>query len=196
MTMTVKMKPIIFSTPMVRAILENRKRQTRRVIKPQPEKGFYPGLCPYSDTGWALWHDKGVCTCTPIPCKHNTGDILYVRETWLENAPGGVSKYFYKADAPEEVILQAKAFGYKWRPSIFMPKDAARLFLKVEGVRVEQLQEIKYSDCIAEGIPYEQYEKVIREKFKELWDRINGKKYPWKSNPYVWVYEFERVDKP
>ena len=76
-----------------------------------------------------------------------------------------------------------------------MPREAARLFLRVTGVRVERLQEMRYFDFLAEGIQYGQYEETVRKKFITLWDSINGKKYPWESNPWVWVYEFVREGK-
>ncbi len=197
---TVKMKPIIFSTAMVKAILENRKRHTRRVVKPQPPDSAPRTIdCHWLEDGYGFFDEE-----RDYKCPYGTpGDILWVRETWLENAPSGVSKYFYKAEAPEEVILQAKAFGYKWRPPIFMPKEAARLFLKVLSVRVERLQEITSIDALAEGTsePYacrsqSGYDFEMRVQFKELWDSIYEKRGDgWSTNPYVWVIEFERKEK-
>ena len=87
--------------------------------------------------------------------------------------------------------------GLKWRPSIHMPREAARIFLRVTGVRVERLQDVKYFDCLAEGIPYRQMEADIVQDFAALWDRtIKPADLPtfgWAANPWVWVIEFERT---
>jgi hypothetical protein len=205
-------RPILFNTEMVRAILEGRKTMTRRVVKPQPDS---VRRSAFVQSGFETCHGYEI----KIPYK--PGDTLWVRETWLKNAPGGISKYFYKADAPEEVLGQAKAFGYKWRPSTHMPRKAARLFLTVKNVRVEQLQEITEEDARAEGVPWEYSlpDGITKELFESrvgrigfcealesiggqfnykrgfqlLWDSLNAKRgYSWDANPWVWVVEFER----
>jgi len=206
-------KPIIFSTEMVQAILNGSKTQTRRVVKPQP-KHHYDNNCKkpgWFDTGGNRWACKGCggeikpfTGGSKIRAPYQPGDIVWVRETWLKNAPGGVTKYFYKADKhPEEVIGQMNAFGYKWRPSIHMPRKAARLFLRVKNVRVERLQDITEADAIAEGIRQvdsRKWESSFRLgwfdspilAFKQLWDSINAKRgFGWEINPWVWVIDFE-----
>jgi hypothetical protein len=105
-------------------------------------------------------------------------------------------KYHYKADCSARDLkeLFSKDAHWNWRPSIHMPKEAARIFLKVTGVRLERLQEIRYPDVYAEGIN-EEYGSLT--DFVELWDSISDKRgFGWESNPWVWVIEFERCEKP
>ena len=196
------MKPIIFSGPMVRAILEGRKTQTRRVIKPQPT-GTEPIYNPSHFLPDKGWYFKGGGVSKP---RYQPGDILWVRETWcttMEMEPErGKVHYHYRA-TPDTTVECCPEGLLKWKPSIFMPKVAARLFLKVTGVRVERLQEISVDDIEAEGA-YRVMDiqsdtddtRLNKGNFADLWDSINGKKYPWASNPWVWVYEFERTEKP
>jgi len=192
------MKPIIFSTPMVRAILQGNKTQTRRVIR----GGYMHQYTPYQYTAENSKHYA-------IP--YHRGDVLWVRETWRKT--GVISKpYAYKAD--EETLNLIGENGellsaqYRWKPSIHMTKEAVRIFLKVTDVRVERLQDITKDDCIAEGVvtqkelnnldtignaPREEYARYL---FRELWDTINAKRnngvYSWERNPFVWVITFER----
>lgn len=200
-------KPILFSGPMVRAILEGRKTMTRRIVQPQPKADIV---------------DRHLYVDLASP--KQPGDILWVRETWgyHQDSYGDAWPIFYRADYPEgattfpwgrkdeegeEVICDLPR---SWRPSIFMPKEAARLFLRVTAVRVERLQEISDADAIREGANCDEdgrnvglAEKMRRgpdERFRDLWDSINGKRaggtYAWNKNPWVWVITFERVDKP
>jgi len=190
------MKPIIFSTPMVQAILDGRKTQTRRVVKingcpiTSPKESLEltkEGLIYHSFCSMSGYYKP---LCQP-------GDILWVRETWLKADDG----YYYKADikVPSESENLRKTYGYKWRPSIFMPREAARIFLLVKDVRVERLQDITEEDAIAEGIrigiggePY----FSCRDAFVALWNSINTKRgYGWDTNPWVWVYEFEKISR-
>lgn len=208
------MKPILFSTPMVKAILEGRKTQTRRIVKHNAAGSMKPNSII-------------------------EGDILWVRETWLKADDG----FYYKADikVPSQSEDLRKAYGYKWRPSIFMPREVCRLFLKVKNVRVERLQDITEEDAMAEGVKdpydyqesdyYEQQHKrgleINKSAFAGLWDTIYAaprtvkneedeilyyESYPWEDiqetreykgkpwyvhgNPWVWAYGFEQVDKP
>lgn len=209
------MKPILFSTPMVKAILEGRKSQTRRVVKPQPE-----GLPMYCYAGShkadiGKWH-HGDKRYTP---PYHGDDLLYVRETWADLRGMGFGNdprtdkpwnFAYKADIkPGSESDRARIdFGVKWRPSIHMPKEAARLFLVVKDVRVERLQDISEEDALAEGCDQPDWPRFVKihgerkdlfnakEAFEYLWDSINGKKYLWASNPWVWVVSFERTMKP
>lgn len=195
------MKPILFKTEMIRAILDGKKTQTRRVIKPQPIVDY--------DSGYVYWkksqfdiHGMPLSIELPKLCPYGTeGDILYVRETWLnDNHIDGKRGYCYKAD-----FSNTFASSVCWAPSLFMPKEAARIYLEIKEVRVERLQNISANSAISEGISLpnyaEQYIKDVDyptppEIFCELWDSINGKKYSWSSNPFVWVIEFEQIDNP
>lgn len=195
-------KPILFNTQMVRAILDGRKTCTRRIVKPQPTAHY------------------GV-QCIKPP--YQPGDILYVRETWSLRFDG--EKYFYKADKntsrEEKRLLDYN--DVKWRPSIHMPKEAARIWLKVTNVRVERLQEITEAQTEEEGFLFtppclhrtgENYcdidgpcgskikycDMSAGELFgKVLWDSTIKKSdidiYGWDVNPWVWVIEFERCEK-
>ena len=171
-------RPILFSTPMVQAILDGRKTQTRRVIKPQPLD-----VVTYADQ--RVWYPE------VIKCPYEVGDLLWVRETFIriENA---IDNYYYKTD---------KGVSGKWKPSIFMPKEACRLFLQVKNIRVEQLQDITEEDAFAEGAKHGRFYGLgqiggsTREGFFELWETIN-KKGSVNKNPWVWVIEFEKIEKP
>lgn len=193
-----KERPILFSTEMVKAVLEGRKTQTRRVIVPQP-----CGYDPVTDDGiiWE-WHcDEHFDQEGHLAkCPYGTpGDLLYVRETWQPSIiHNGVITHveFYENSTNEQQKLN------KWRPSIHMPKKFARIWLRVVDVRVERVQDISYEDCIAEtGAPStydlggpEPYKRNMVGVFSFLWDSINAKRgYGWDANPWVWVVEFERV---
>jgi len=191
-----KAKPILFSTDMVQAILENRKSMTRRIIKPQPADDISIDKSFKNHTMFrsSLKHDYG--SSTVHPPKYQVGDILYVRETWNTTDDCGLfppwkstgTHYMYKADAPDSEAAKTA----KWRPSIFMPKEAARIFLRVTDVRVERVNNITVPDCEAEGVtvPF-----CTRENFVKLWNSINEKRgYGWDVNPWVWIYEFEVID--
>ena len=207
-------KPILFSTPMVQAILNGRKTMTRRVIpelsgKDAWSEGRYK--CLESPPGkvvigehftFRYREDSGAFQEEYVPLRYRENDILWVRETWCPCATingwlDDVSLYGYKADYD-------KVVPWKWKPSIHMPREAARLFLRVTGVRVERVQDITHAGVLAEGIPqcpgwkYElsECDCTVR-AFAELWDSLNAKRgYGWDKNPWVWVYSFERVDKP
>ena len=191
------MKPILFSTQMVQAILAGNKTMTRRIIKPQPLKYEYPlhynGISQ-DGTFHLLGNEFDGYTC--FKSKYQPGDILWVRETW-ENFRGG---YNYKAD--EYGLL-----GEQWKPSIFMPRVAARIFLEVTNVKAERLQDINQNDIIQEGVCSGKkfmdelciwrdskyaIENLRIHTFKTLWESINGKG-SWELNPWVWVYSFNKL---
>lgn len=187
-----KIRPILFNTEMVRAILEGRKSCTRRVLK-QPFE-VHPN-------GYITKPRGNERLCPYIP-PYQPGDILYVRETWCKGSYGDEKKYYYKAD---------NNFFCTWHPSIHMPKEAARIFLKVTDVRVERLQEITMDDCHREGInittssvtdgeTLKRNHDFSLEKFETLWDSTIKKSdldtYGWDANPWVWVIKFERCEKP
>lgn len=191
-------KPILFNTEMVRAILDGRKDATRRIVK-----GFIPDDAVW---GYTAFTPKGYISCRgtfadgygekffKLPCE--PGDILYVRETW-KKAPNG---YYYYEDWQRNDIADVT----KWKPSIHMPKEAARIWLKVTDVRVERLQDITSEQISREGVEVE-YPHVLngeekRYAFSTLWNSTIKKsdidRYGWDANPYVWVISFERCEKP
>lgn len=198
-------KPILFNAEMVRAILDGRKSCTRRAIKPQPdEKHTYPlGFITDSTEkkevgcfGFAVNEYGGSIQYVKPPYRYAPGDILYVRETW-KKAPNG---YFYYEDWLRNDIADVT----KWKPSIHMPKEAARIWLKVTDVRVERLQEITSEQISREGVEVE-YPHVLngeekRYAFSTLWNSTIKKsdldRYGWNASPWVWVIEFERCVKP
>ena len=196
-------KPILFNTEMVQAILEGKKTVTRRVAKfdnyisCDEESGKYTLLEEdggYSE-GWTIQELKLNGYIKP---RYRKGDILYVRETWCRNG----AKYLYKAGCPN---LQNNMY-IKWKPSIHMPKKAARIFLKVTDVRVERLQEITTDECRNEGCCSSDCLQTGRHsdecksdtRFINTWNSTIKKqdidKYSWQANPWVWVYKFERVE--
>ena len=210
-----KIKPILFNTEMVQAILAGRKTQTRRDIKQFNEVvGKNDALDDiYIEAKKELVisvHHEGDDDITL--CRYSLpfaeGDIMWVRETWQEvlywvehGYDHRSSKYIYKATGEE-----FKREGSKWKPSIHMPKDACRLFLKVKRVWIEKLKDISKEDARDEGIlgnshSYLDYihKTLIHENptysFKSLWQKINGNG-SWDENPYVFCYEFEKTDKP
>lgn len=202
-----KERPILFSTPMVQAILSGRKTQTRRRVKKNEpiewldEIGFTPEFvadpgnffCPYG----------------------KPGDLLWVRETWLELDRSHIitSPYVYKANT-DAVAEEARkdyikaGYPYQWRPSIYMPKAAARIWLEITEISVERLQDISEEDAIAEGIKTtwinddsscNKFKNYInngkgslspKDSFRSLWESINGAE-SWDLNPWLWVVKFK-----
>lgn len=198
-----KFIPILFSTEMVQAILAGRKTQTRRVLKlsrylssiteKQPEVMTVKDLKLYDGNGELMGN---------LIMKYGKpGDVLWVRESFLIN-PIGQTPFLYKAGSNISKFL-------KWKPSIHMPKEAARLFLLIKQIRVERLRDIFHSDARAEGIDFVEgvrenfyYNYLTMDygcnelfSFMTLWQKINGEK-SWEENPWVWVIEFERIEKP
>lgn len=205
----VRIKPILFNTDMVRAVLDKRKTVTRRICKEGnayvvPDMSFYDaGKRTYAVHNFAdREHTEPICTveCTCPICQ---GDILYVREKWCKNA--SFEEYYYSADRKRGV---SAPYGLKWRPSIHMPKNAARIWLKVTDVRIERLQDITAAGILAEGVMNsksnpamgKRWENMQRMEFEKLWDSTIRKpdlyQYGWKANPWVWVIEFEQCEKP
>src|SRR3990172_6758075 len=197
-----KERPILFSGEMVRAILAGNKSQTRRVIQfPRKwigivdndlmESGFWnTGEC------WQYGDDR-------LPQNYQVGDRLWVRETWAIYESGLPA---YRADGDD---------GLGWRPSIFMSKDIARIWLEITGVKVERLKDISGQDAIMEGVELidkenrkwkcygtcEEHERgyLFRSSatasFMSLWDSINAKRgYPWNSNPWIWMIGFRGTE--
>lgn len=207
-------KPILFSTEMVQAILEGRKTQTRRtkglkVVNSNPDSHLFNSFSIDNENA-TFKRLEGMWQGVDVPYK--TGDILWVRETFFctknhEHTPlfNNKGKYVYKAT--DDFIG-----CHKWKPSIHMPKEACRLFLKITNVRAERLKEISENDAIAEGlkttvspktgttvykiydIGFSAYNHSSIDSFFSLWKSINGKE-SLESNPWVWVIEFERIEK-
>ena len=206
-------KPILFNTEMVRAILDGRKSCTRRLVKPQPdEKHTYPlgfvndstEIKDIGSFGFGMSEYGGLIQYAKPP--YQPGDILYVRETWCLRYDG--EKYFYKADknTPREEKRLIDYNNTSWHPSIHMPKEAARIWLKVTDVRVERLQEITAESALTEGADkYIHANGTLNEdqtitSFIGIWNSTIKKsdldRHGWDANPYVWVVEFERCAKP
>lgn len=195
-------KSMLFNTEMVRALLDGRKSCTRRLIKDDVSAILNS---PYHKAHPEVEDKQILCKLCMPPC--TPGDILYVRETFIQAA---LHIFWYKADDKSWMPK-----GLRWKPSIHMPKEAARIWLKVTDVRVERLQEITEDEAVKEGIyvanckdcnapfgcdtcPDEGYNKV--DEFAELWDSTIKKsdldRYGWSANPWVWVISFERGEKP
>lgn len=227
-----RIRPILFNGDMVRAILDGRKTCTRRVVKTKRKDacgfyvtknadGLFAGVYEYDEDERMLEY--------PLMPSYRPGDFLYVRETWTEEC----GKYYYRSDYDSDYLdpCETLSGGYPascrnhpgcygctatsmrihWHPSIHMPKEAARIWLKVKDVRVERLQDITLDGCHREGINIETSavtdgENLNRnhdfslEKFEILWDSTVKKSdldsYGWDANPWVWVIEFERCEKP
>jgi len=196
-----KHRPIIFSTPMVKAILDGRKTQTRRVMNPQPVLGK-----PWKD--WIV--DPDVMDLPTAYCPYGIKqDRLWVKETWawIDNSEfdfDAESYVEYRADNPgakypgewPEEEARGNPEAPKWKSSIHMPKKHARIWLEITGVRVERLQDISDEDVLHEGFRMDNvsiFRLGYKGAFAELWDSINKKKHPWSSNDWVWVLEFRKV---
>jgi hypothetical protein len=191
-------KPILMSAPMVRAILEGRKTQTRRGIKFNEA-----GRIKYQGKQWHREDPE----CVKGSPYGQPGDRLWAREAFTENTvipikdrPEG--DFIYMADLNER---GATKYAAKWKPSIHMPRRASRITLEITGVRVERLNDICEDDAMAEGcendvvylfgddgLPDWHTGKYAMERFEELWESINGEG-SWHKNPWVWVIEFERI---
>lgn len=198
-----KERPILFSTEMVKAILDGRKSQTRRIIKKQP----------HGAGDWIMqginWLFPNVNPYINLKCPYGQpGDVLWVRETWSPIEFEDGMHFRYKASFVENNCLNPK-----WKPSIFMPKAASRLKIKVTNIRIERLQDITEEDAKAEGVEYDytiedgrsyvNYTKkpidgkkiaeleTARASYMSLWDSINGI-LSFRQNPWIWVIEFEK----
>lgn len=234
--------PILFNAEMVRAILDGRKSCTRRLVKPQPdEKHTYPlGFVTDSTEkkevgcfGFGIGEYGG--SIQYAKPQYHTDDVLYIRETWTEEC----GKYYYRADYDSDYLdpCETLSGGYPascrnhpgcdgcmatstrihWHPSIHMPKEAARIWLKVTDVRVERLQDITPKGAESEGVGNLFYDDIgygeknygtevdpeygiAKEQFAWLWESTIKKsdidRYGWDASPWVWVIEFERCEKP
>ena len=188
-----KTRPILFSAPMVRAILSGTKTQTRRAVKDRhidaaPPACFFQWLrerCTYGQPGDRLWvretwqafFDDEVPADRPRGPRHTMG---------IPARPDRKSFVFYRADGPGPV--HRDGYAARWMPSIHMPRKYSRITLEVTGVRVERLQDISHADAMAEGMALDD---AIYD-YSRLWEQINGTG-SWDANPWVWVIEFQRV---
>ncbi len=205
--------PILFNTDMVLAILDGKKTVTRRIIKNIPDKEWYAGK---SIIGKGLFDNSTAQGLLYAP--YQPGDILYVRETWCKSLL--TERYIYRADGEGQLFTQSYDSEImddtvrKWKPSIHMPKEAARIWLRITDVQVKRLQEI---DCVGakmegcdgrcecpssgcDGSLSVTTRDYSVEKFQTVWDSTIKKfdlhRYGWEANPWVWVIEFERCEKP
>ena len=184
-------KPILFNTEMVRAILEGKKTVTRRAVK--FPRGWNPKFTGYIPDGAVLYGSNNI---PAAKSPYKTGDILWVRETWSISD----GSYLYRAwpgegMEPENQDWAMREMGLKWRPSIHMPREAVRIFLRVTGVCVERLQEITYDEAIREGADRGR----ALNNFEWIWNHTikpaDLSAYGWEANPWVWVFDFERISK-
>lgn len=201
-------KPVLFNTEMVKAILEDRKTATRRLIKDRQYLGLGKKLTPVEvlkkiTSRYKGWTDADVINMN-FKEPYMPGDILYVRETWYR----GLNRILYKANysEAEKFYENGKEIQVKWHPSLHMPKEAARIFLKVKNVRVERLKDMNLDDFLNEGImvrpeafndPENAYWQA-KDAFSFLWNSTINKSdialYGWDASPWVWVIEFERIE--
>jgi hypothetical protein len=178
-------RPILFNGEMVRAILDGRKTQTRRVVKLNHSGRVKQ---PGSARNWHLDDPDAVLACPyGMP-----GDRLWVREAFWTDG----DEVIYRADPGAEKELDSAFTGLNWKPSIHMPRWASRINLEVTAVCVERLQDISRGDAMQEGCPFPnmQMGPDPREWFSDLWESINGPcGFGWDVNPLVWVVEFQKV---
>lgn len=202
-----KERPILFSAPMVRALLEGRKTQTRRVVKIQPPDERYKLCTCISTTGnkrdegrhhWSLLDGNNMLDGNQpffsSPYGYE-GDLLWVKETFRDARDFGVGRVLYRASGDTSC---------GWKPSIYMPRGASRIMLEITGVRVERLQDISEADARSEGVYLHDdgryanymsqtgYALNARSSFSSLCESINGQG-SWEENPWVWVIEFRRI---
>lgn len=199
-----KERPILFSAPMVRAILAGQKTQTRRIVKPQPDLVYGSIPARFTPDDQRLGRIGEVIRC-PFG---QPGDRLWVKETTLKVEDHGYEGPVYAESddgraclsgglAPsDDDITEVEPWEIKKRPSIFMPRSMARIILEVVDVRIEKLHDISAADCIAEGapgghgaIPGYAYNATPQEHYRHIWTSINGAA-SWEANPWVWVIEF------
>ena len=198
------LRPILFNTEMVQAIMDGRKTMTRRIVKMNWEI-TEPGKFELLDDGSFQFHFDNYPSIYDYPIYPPVyeGDILYVRETWKTVEAGYPplhSTIVYRAggEAKFDKIIALPTQKGEWKPSIFMPKEAARLFLRVKDVTVERLRDMVLADVLMEGIKEEQTYESTWEKWHRLWDSTISKKdlpkYGWKANPWVYVIRFDRMN--
>lgn len=194
-----KEHPILFKGEMVRSILEGRKSQTRRVVKPQLDKPLSHLAGAWFTHYWmsgGMWNDAGKIAKCPYG---QVGDYLWVRETFAQYPDG----FVFKADFPDDGfgsgivnLKTGETYPLVWKPSIHMPRKASRIELEITSVRIERVQEITPADAFAEGVRstflHQAPDWIDVDAFRDLWEKINfSRGYGWISNPWVWVVEFK-----
>ena len=213
-------KPILMTAENYLKCADGTKTQTRRIIGLDADWASFPNMesrlsnegilqfrCPPENVIWRdmFWgNNRGPKSrhCKPIKPRYKVGDLLYVKESLSKTIDGmivyGNTEELYLEFSP----LAASDLPVRWKwkrdylSSMFMPKKFARLWLEVAAVRVERLHEISEEDVTGEGIaPFPNHPKIPYMQFATLWDSINGKKHPWESNPWVWVYTFNRIER-
>jgi hypothetical protein len=214
------MKPILFKGEMVRAILDGRKTQTRRLVKPQPDFVSNDGtpllkapvISLESGNFVERFHPKdnpNAWLVKPMNPPYQVGDVLWVRETWMPDGADCLEPMMASGEITPRVLYRANdadalrvGRSFKWRPSIHMPRWAARLFLEVTAVRIERLQGITDADAQAEGVdrPILSHEPgrhpmtgYYRDAFAAYWDALAPAGSKWADNPWVWACEFKQV---
>lgn len=195
-------KPILFNTEMVRAIQAGLKTQTRRIIKGLPL--YAPFFEEDEGRGWMEDKGNGSFYALEAFSKIQPGDVLWVRETWQRLSDFGEQLYVYRADYKDDEPLRLDGMYTTWRPSIHMPREAARIFLTVKDVRAERLQGITMDEIKDEGLTSAAVhvgdEEIAFKEWELLWNSTVKKddlsRYGWAANPWVWVIEFERCEKP
>lgn len=203
--------PILFNTDMVRAILDGRKTVTRRLVK-------LPKYIQLQDDGLYTLFADGTCyenqhmedITDYLNKPYQPGDTLYVRETWkLEEFYDAEALIRFRAGGEIDIDYECEGATYSkllkyvddigWQPSLFMPKEAARIWMKVKEVRVERLQKMTPDDAVREGTK-ETFPPLAVDEFRDIWNSTIKKcdldRYGWNANPWVWVIEFERCEKP
>lgn len=217
-----KEHPILFNGPMVRAILDGRKTQTRRIVKPTGAhhifqfRGKDEARGADEPTGEWAWCSSAHVVSDHIYCPYGKpGDRLWVRETWSSDFANHYpfERVWYAADDARRYEIEVRDgvrgiyspeggmhVPFRWRPSIHMPRAVSRITLEVTDVRVERLQAISEQDAHSEGVFAGSYEydngegtESARESFQCLWDGIATPSADWAGNPWVWVVEFKRV---
>lgn len=215
-----KERGILFSAPMIRALLAGRKTVTRRLVRWRV-KGFAPpfvepGTCtsaptwdPLSEHTVGHEHPNGVlCRAPVLRCPALPGDLLWVRETFARGVAGCDHGLSYRADHLDP-RGDGPAHPMRWTPGIHMRRTESRITLRVTGVRAERLHTIDDADAVREGVAFFDPEHLgphvtwefgpaptPRDVFGMLWEKINSKRAPWSSNPWVWRVAFERVEVP
>ncbi|HBW4479493.1 TPA: hypothetical protein ME536_004655 [Klebsiella pneumoniae] len=213
-----KERGMIFNSEMVRAILDGRKTQTRRIMKVQPESNqlgllLITDSTKHSDIGKYHWAESNATgnhvRSKLFSCPFGAvGDRIWVRETWSSDFANYYpnDRVWYAADNNRrldiEVVDGVRGIyspesdvhvPFRWQPSIHMPRWASRILLEITGVRVERLRSMSQDDARAEGVIAASGPMEAGLAFRELWDSIYGEE-SWKANPWVWVIEFKRVE--
>jgi hypothetical protein len=206
--------PILFSAPMVRALLAGTKTQTRRPMKPAPDADVDGVLASFATdvtgarAGFAAWFFHDQEPGPAILCPYGgPGHRLWVREAWARDDADG--QLLYRADVGQggeaddwDIQRRDGVPGYRWKPSIHMPRSACRIELEITDVRVERLQAISVGDAMAEGVTSADAAGLPStddngwkpiDAYRQLWDTINMPATQWRNNPWVWVVEFRRL---